>query len=179
MGKNQIEAVLGAVVLLVAALFLGFAYTSVNLRAVEGYRLSASFTNMGGLAVGSDVRLSGVKVGTVTGQRLDPATYLAVVDLSVDPAIELPRDTVAIIASESLLGGKYLSLEPGGDPEMIEQGGEIEYTQSSPGFEQLLGQVIYSLQNVGGGQDRDAAATDPAGAGGGGGGLLGGDPYAQ
>ncbi len=150
MKNNIIETVLGAVVLAVAALFMVFAYTSADIGRVEGYTVTASFTDLGGLQVGSDVRIGGVKVGAVAAQRLDPVTFLAEVSLTLDPTIKLPLDTSAIIASESLLGGKYLALEPGGDPDVIAPGGRIEYTQSQPGFEQLLGQVIYSLQDIGG-----------------------------
>ena len=159
MRRNVIETVLGAVVLLVAAFFLVFAYTSADLHKVKGYPLIAQFTSIGGLQNGADIRISGVKVGSVAGLTLDHATYLAVVHLSIDPSVKLPRDTVALVASESLLGGKYLSLEPGGDADLLAPGARIEYTQSTPGFEQLLGQVIFSLQNVGkqqGGQNADA-----------------------
>lgn len=166
MRRNVIETVLGAVVLVVAGFFLAFAYKSADLRKVEGYSLTANFNSIGGLQNGADVRISGVKVGSVAGLTLDPATYLAVVHLTVDPSIKLPRDTIALVASESLLGGKYLSLEPGGDPDILKPGARIEYTQSTPGFEQLLGQVIFSLQNVGkqqSGQGSDSAAkTGPA-----------------
>lgn len=148
MRRNVIETVLGAVVLVVAAFFLVFAYTSADLRSVKGYEVIAQFSSISGLQNGSDVRISGVKVGTVLSQKLDSTSYLAVVRMSIDPTVRLPRDTVALIASESLLGGKYMSLEPGGDSEMIPVGGRIDYTQSTPGFEQLLGQVIFSLQSM-------------------------------
>jgi phospholipid/cholesterol/gamma-HCH transport system substrate-binding protein len=135
--------------------------------------VTANFSSVGGLQNGSDVRISGVKVGSVTGQTLDPDTFLAVVRMNIDPAIRLPGDTVAVIASESLLGGRYMALEPGGAEELIEPGGRIEYTQSTPGIEQLLGQVIFSMQGAGGPAAGGAAggATD-AQEGAGGGGLL-------
>lgn len=147
MRRNVIETVLGGVVLAVAAFFLAFAYTSADLRKVQGYELTANFSSITGLQSGADVRISGVKVGTVIGLTLDPKSYQAVVHLSVDPTVKLPRDTAAVIASESLLGGKFLSLEPGGEPDMLKPNGRIEYTQSTPGLEQLLGQVIFSLQS--------------------------------
>lgn len=150
MRRNVLETVMGAVVLLVAFVFLAFAYSRADVGAVEGYEVTAQFTNVGGLQVGGDVRISGVKVGTVTHHSLDKTSFLAVVHMAVQPDIELPTDTVATIASESLLGGKFMSLEPGGSPDIIEPGGRIEYTQSIPGFEQLLGQVVYNLQNLGG-----------------------------
>lgn len=169
MRRNVIETVLGGVVLAVAALFLVFAYTSADLRAVEGYEVTANFSSVGGLQNGSDVRISGVKVGSVTGQTLDPDTFLAVVRMTIDPAIRLPGDTVAVIASESLLGGRYMALEPGGAEELIEPGGRIEYTQSTPGIEQLLGQVIFSMQGSGGPAAGGGTDTQE---GAGGGGLL-------
>jgi phospholipid/cholesterol/gamma-HCH transport system substrate-binding protein len=161
MHRNVIETVLGAVVLLVAGFFLAFAYSSADLNRVKGYQLTAQFSSIGGLQNGADVRISGVKVGTVVGMTLDTTAYQAVVRLTVDPSIKLPKDTVALVASESLLGGKYLSLEPGGDAEVLQPGDRIEFTQSTPGFEQLLGQVIFSLQNVGK-QQAGASGDNPS-----------------
>jgi phospholipid/cholesterol/gamma-HCH transport system substrate-binding protein len=148
MRRNVIETVLGGVVLAVAAFFLAFAYTSADLRSVDGYEVTANFSSISGLQGGADVRISGVKVGTVTALTLDEKSYQAVVHMAIAPSIKLPKDTAAIVASESLLGGKYLQLEPGGDPDMIEPNGRIEFTQSTPGIEQLLGQVIFSMQNT-------------------------------
>lgn len=167
MRRNVIETVLGAVVLAVAVFFLVFAYTSANLRQVSGYPLTANFSNISGIQAGSDVRISGVKVGSVSGLTLDPKTYLAVVHMTIDPSYKLPKDTVATVASESLLGGKYMSLEPGGSDKMIPPGGNVQFTQSSPGLEQLLGQVIFSLQNVGNknqgsGGNGNGAAPNPS-----------------
>jgi len=148
MRRNVIETVLGGVVLAVAAFFLAFAYKSADLRKVQGYELTANFSSITGLQSGADVRISGVKVGSVSSLTLDPKSYQAVVHLSIDHTVKLPKDTAAVIASESLLGGKFLSLEPGGDPDMIKPNGRVEYTQSTPGLEQLLGQVIFSLQSM-------------------------------
>lgn len=148
MRRNVIETVLGGVVLAVAGFFLAFAYSSANLRKVDGYDVTASFTSIAGLQAGSDVRISGVKVGTITALTLDPVTYQAVVHMSVDRSVKLTKDTAAVVASESMLGGKFLALEPGGDEETIKPGGRIQFTQSTPGLEQLLGQVIFSLQNM-------------------------------
>lgn len=168
MRRNVIETVLGGVVLAVAAVFLTFAYKSADLRKVQGYDVTANFSSITGLQSGADVRISGVKVGTVTGLTLDPTSYQAVVHLSVDNSVKLPKDTAAVIASESLLGGKFLSLEPGGDPDLIKPNGKIEFTQSTPGLEQLLGQVIFSLQSMSkpadqsaGGQSSSQAPSQP------------------
>jgi len=161
MRRNVIETVLGGVVLVVAAFFLVFAYRSADLRKVQGYAVSANFSSISGLAAGADVRISGVKVGSVESLTLDPKSFQAVVHMQIDNGIKLPKDTAAVVASESLLGGKFMSLEPGGEEQTIAPGGRIEYTQSVPGLEQLLGQVIFSLQNTnkGGDAPKDSGAA--------------------
>lgn len=150
MHHNVIESVMGAVVLVVAALFLVFAYTSSDLGAVEGYVVEARFDQIAGLTPGSDVSISGVRVGSVVDTSLDPDTYQAVVRMSIDPSITLYSDASATVASEGLLGGMFVQIDPGGGfDEVLEPGGEIAYTQSTPGLEQLLGQVIFSLESLG------------------------------
>ena len=147
MHRNLIETVMGGVVLVVALFFLVFAYTSADLGKVDGYEVTASFPSIEGLNVGSDVRISGVKVGTVVGQKLDPLTFLVEVRMGIDDSVELPLDTAAIIASESLLGGKFMRLEPGGDEDVIGLGGAIEYTQAPVNLEELVGRFIFGSQS--------------------------------
>jgi phospholipid/cholesterol/gamma-HCH transport system substrate-binding protein len=158
MSRNMIETVLGAVVLVVAALFLFFAYTTSQVRAVQGYQLTAQFDRIDGIRDGSDVRIAGVKVGSVIGERLDPKTFLATVRLSIAPQYKLPDDTVAEIVSSSLLGEKYMSLVPGGSDKMIAPGGRIKFTQSPVSLENLIGQMIYSPP---GGQQKPGGAAKP------------------
>ncbi len=152
-GRNMIETVMGAVVLVVAAMFLAFAYSHSSLRAVSGYEVLARFDRVDGVSAGTDVRISGIKIGTVIDQRLDPDRYLAVVRMSIDPKIKLPTDTVAEVASEGLLGGRYLALIPGGETEMIKPGGEIKFTQSPVDLVQMLGKFMFSGPD----QSKDAA----------------------
>lgn len=144
MNRNIIETVMGAVVLVVAALFLFFSYSTAQLRSVDGYTVRAKFDRIDGLALGSDVRISGIKVGTVNDQRLDPETFLAEVSMSIDPSVELPKDSSAEIVSESLLGGKYMAIVPGGDDEVLAEGDEIRFTQSPVSLEQLIGKFMFS-----------------------------------
>lgn len=146
MNRSVIETILGAVVLFVSAFFLVFSYNTANIKKVSGYEVTADFSGIGGLAAGDDVQISGVKIGTVVGVELDPVTYLARVRMSIDPDVELPVDTAALISSESLLGGRYLALQPGAEEDMIEAGGRIPYTQAPQNLEQLLGQFIFSMQ---------------------------------
>ncbi|HEY1258977.1 MAG TPA: outer membrane lipid asymmetry maintenance protein MlaD [Stellaceae bacterium] len=144
MRGNVIEAVMGAVVLIVAALFLFFAYSTSQVRAVQGYEISAQFERVDGIRDGGDVRIAGVKVGSITSERLDPKTFLATVKMSIDPAYKLPDDTVAEIISSSLLGDKYLALVPGGSDKMIPPGGRVKFTQAPVSLENLIGQMIFS-----------------------------------
>lgn len=154
MHRNMIETLMGAVVLAVAAMFLVLAYSAANLRASTGYEITASFNKIGGVKVGSDVRVSGISVGSVTGLGLDPVTFRAVVTMTLDEAYTFTDDTTAAIASEGLLGGNFIDLVPGGSPDMIEPGGNIEYTQDSVDIVQLLGRFIFSVEKSGGGENK-------------------------
>ncbi len=146
--KNSIfETVLGAIVLLAAAIFFMFSYKTANLEPVNGYEITAYFSSIGGLSEGDDVTISGVKVGSVKKVILDKERYLAEVVMDIEKGVKLPIDTAALITSESLLGGKYLALEPGAEEEMIEAGGRIDITQAPQNLEQLLGQFIFSMQS--------------------------------
>ena len=142
------EVATGAAVLLVAAGFLGFAVAHSGRSASGGYELTAKFDHIDGLTLGADVRIAGVKVGSVSDQRIDPASYLAVVGMKIREDIALPKDTSAEIASESLLGGKYMNLTPGGDSTMLKPGQAITITQSSVSLEQLLGKFIFSVTSL-------------------------------
>ncbi len=142
------EVLTGAAVLVVAAGFLGYAVAHSGRTSVSGYELHATFDHIDGMGVGSDVRLAGVRVGTVTNAVIDPKTYLANVTLSVRDGIRLPKDSSAEVTSEGLLGGKFLNLTPGGDAQMLQPGQTITITQSSISLEQLLGKFIFSVTNM-------------------------------
>ena len=146
MSRNIIETIMGAVVLSVAALFLVFAYTNADLRQVQGYQVDARFAGVAGLTAGNDVRITGVRVGSVTSIELDPQTYLAVVRMTIDPSVTLTTDASARIASESLLGGRFISIDPGGAEEVLAAGGRIQYTEPALDIEQLLRQAVFGLQ---------------------------------
>jgi len=147
MKRSVIETVLGAIVLLLSAVFLFYSYKTANVKSVDGYEISADFSGIGGLSIGDDVQISGVKIGSVIDVTLDPETYLANVTMSIKKDVKLPDDTAAIISSESLLGGRYMSLEPGASETMLKAGGRVPYTQAPQNLEQLLGQFIFSMQN--------------------------------
>lgn len=150
-GRNWAEVLTGAVVVAVAAIFLVFALGQSG-RSIGGtgggLNLTARFDRIDGLTPGADVRIGGVKVGSVIDQRIDPQTYLAVLRLHVDGGIKLPDDTSAEITSESLLGGKYVALVPGGSDKELADGGEIKITQSAVSLESLLGRFIFSVTEL-------------------------------
>jgi phospholipid/cholesterol/gamma-HCH transport system substrate-binding protein len=164
MKGNVIETVMGAVVLVAAALFLFFAYSTSQLRSIQGYELTANFEHIDGIRDGSDVRVSGIKVGSVLGLKLDPKTFLATVTMSVEPTVKLPDDTVAEIVSSSLLGDKYMSLVPGGSDKDIAPGGRIKFTQSSVSLEHLIGQMMFSPPPKKPGEGDAAPSATPPGA---------------
>lgn len=143
MKRNVIETVLGAVVLLVAGVFLAFAYNSADLSPVAGYRILGRFNAVDGLTVGGDVRVGGVKVGSVVGLEIDMEDYQAVITMTIMPRIRLPEDTVGVVAAEGLLGGKYVRLDPGNSDRMLEDGAELSETRDIVSLEEMLGKVIF------------------------------------
>ena len=146
MGHNIVETLVGAFVLLMAGLFLFYGYSVSSFSAREGYHLTAEFDRVDGLVSGADVRLSGIKVGTVTAQELDPETYYARVQLSLYEGVRLPEDSSAKITAEGLLGGNYVALTPGGSPAMLGDGDEILYTQGSIDLISLVSQALFSTE---------------------------------
>lgn len=143
MKRNMIETIVGALVLFVAVFFVHTAINSSGVATDGGYKISASFETIDGIGVGSDVRIGGIKIGTVTSQELDVETYRPQLVFSVRDDIKLPLDSSAGIVSEGLLGGKYVNLIPGGDEEYLADGGAIEYTQGSINIEQLIGKFAF------------------------------------
>jgi phospholipid/cholesterol/gamma-HCH transport system substrate-binding protein len=144
MHRDVIEPIVGALVLLIAGTFAWIAYTTTGLVGRQGYELAAQFDRVGGLNTGSDVRVSGVKIGTVTALALDPKSFLADVRFSVASAIELPDDSVAQITSEGLLGGQFLSISPGNSDTMLKPGERLKRTQAPVDLMQLLGKYLFS-----------------------------------
>ncbi|MDA1101445.1 MAG: outer membrane lipid asymmetry maintenance protein MlaD [Proteobacteria bacterium] len=150
MSGNLVETLIGAMVLVVAGFFLYFAYDKADIGAVEGYTLTAKFDKVDGVKVGSDIMLAGIKVGTVMEQTLDAVEYLAVLKLSLSSDIKLPDDSAVKVASDGLLGGKYLSIDPGGSEAYLEAGDEIRFTQGAVDLTELIGKAIYSSGSGGG-----------------------------
>lgn len=156
--RNMAELITGVAVLLGLALMLVAAIVGEGRKTDStGYALHASFGHIDGLGVGSDVRLAGVTVGQVTQERVNPATYKAEVTFTVRPDIKLPTDSAAIITSDSLLGGKYIALSPGGDDSTLKAGSTMNQTQGAISLEQLLSKFIFSVTDTLTRANKDAA----------------------
>ena len=136
------ETGVGAVVLVAAAGFLIYSLTAGGPQQTNGYAVEAKFGQVGALAPGASVSVAGVKVGTVASIELDPKSYLAVVRLDLDPKVPLPADSTAKIASDGLLGGAHVVIEPGGSTDNLKPGGEIENTQGAVDLFGLVGQML-------------------------------------
>ncbi len=139
MSENLTETLIGALVLAVAGAFLWFAAaTTGSGPAGDSYELRARFRSVEGVSVGTDVRLAGVKIGTVSALGLDPDSYLADARLAISREVRIPEDSTAAIASEGLLGGAFVEIIPGGSDVMLEPGQEIEDTQGAVSLINLL-----------------------------------------
>ncbi len=145
---GAIEFIVGLLVLAGLAGLLALALLGSGRRTPTGYLLTARFPHIDGLGIGSDVKLAGVTIGQVTAERVDPKSYQAVVSFTVGDAIRLPTDSAAVITSDSLLGGKYLALTPGGAEAELAPGGRIGMTQGSISLEQLLSKFIFSVTDA-------------------------------
>ncbi len=146
MSRSLVETFLGAVVLAVAIGFIVFAYTRSGVATVSGYEVSAAFNRVDGIAAGSDVRIGGIKVGSVVERSLEPETYRAVLRMSIDETVPLPTDTTAAVVSDGLLGGKFIDIQPGAEEALIADGGRIAYTQSTLLLEELIGQFAFGTE---------------------------------
>ena len=146
MKSSAIETLVGAIIIAVAICFFTYAYTTAGLGSGSGagYHVSAEFDNASGVAVGTDVRIAGIKVGTVTGQSLNPKSFQARIDMMISPTVSLADDTSAKIASEGLLGANFVSLEPGGADEKLKEGSVISYTQGAVDLWSLISQAMFS-----------------------------------
>jgi phospholipid/cholesterol/gamma-HCH transport system substrate-binding protein len=139
MSENATEVAVGGAVLAVAVGFLVYAAQATGIGTPSGsYELRASFRSVEGVKLGTDVRMAGVKVGTITGLSLNPDTFMAEARFTLNEGIILPDDSAALISSEGLLGGNFLEIMPGGSPFNLEPGSEIEDTQGAVSLTSLL-----------------------------------------
>jgi phospholipid/cholesterol/gamma-HCH transport system substrate-binding protein len=155
MAENLSEVIAGAAVLAAAVGFLVYAGQSTGFAgSAASYPLTASFRSVDGVTVGTDVRLAGVKVGTVTALNLNPQTFFADATISVRNDVLLPEDSTILVSSEGLLGGNYIELQPGGSLENLGPGDEIEDTQGAVSVISLL------MKFVGGSDTQDPVPVE-------------------
>jgi phospholipid/cholesterol/gamma-HCH transport system substrate-binding protein len=143
MKRNPIETILGFCVLFFTVTFLFYASGRVDTKKINGYTLVANFSKIGGLEVGSDVRISGIKVGSVLATQLKPEDFTADVYLSIDSNMHLPIDTEATIADVGIMGDKYVRLEPGKAQAVLKDKGRIMRTKSYKSLEDNVSEFIF------------------------------------
>lgn len=140
--NNTVETLIGAIVVAVAAAFLFYAYTTTGSGSVSGYNVTARFSSADGVSPGTDVRLHGIKIGTVSGLSLDPKTYYAIAHLSISNGVHIPDDSAVKITSSGFLGSNYVAIQPGGSTKMVAAGGELTNTQGSVDVMGLIGRAV-------------------------------------
>jgi phospholipid/cholesterol/gamma-HCH transport system substrate-binding protein len=144
MNSNAVETLIGTLVIALAAGFLVFAYSKGKVGKVEGYSIVANFDRADGINEGTDVRISGIKIGSVVDTKLDPATFYAKVTMTIEPKVKIPEDSAIKVAVDGLLGSPYLSIEPGGAEKQLADGGELTHTQPSIDIVGLLSRAIFA-----------------------------------
>lgn len=162
MQGSRSEVMVGALVLVVAAGFLIWLLQFSGAISRSGYEVSASFRSAQGVAVGSDVRLAGVRVGQVSALTLDPANFRARTVMRLDDGVAIPEDSSAVIASDGLMGGAYVEIMPGGALEDLPPGGEILDTQGAVSLLNLL--VKFASGSSDDGVSNDSGGNDDGGA---------------
>jgi phospholipid/cholesterol/gamma-HCH transport system substrate-binding protein len=179
MKNTTVETAIGALVILIAAGFFAFAYTTSGKGSTaSGYTLTAQFDNIAGINTGTDVRLAGIKIGTVVAQSLDPENYQAVITMAIDPKVKLTDDTTAKVTSEGLLGSNFIALDPGGSETLLANGGQITNTQGAVDIWSLISAAMFD-KGKGGGGSGGGDAGGGTGGGDAGGGAGGGDKPAE
>lgn len=143
--KRPVETIMGIMVLAVAALFCYFAYSVSDLQVVKGYNVTAKFLKVGGLNTGSDVRINGIKIGTVVSQQLNDEDYTANVIMSLSSDIKLPVDSTASIVADGLIGNKFIKIDPGHSSEILKDGDTLQNTKDFKTIEDLVGEVIFMV----------------------------------
>lgn len=139
--NNTVETIIGAIVVAVAIAFVVFAYRTTGGVLGGGYDISAKLARVDGISVGTDVRLSGIKIGTVSDMTLN-SNYLVTVHMSIRRDVDIPDNSSLAVTSSGLLGSSYVSISPGGDDTMLKDGGQIRTAQGSVDLMGLVGRFI-------------------------------------
>ena len=160
MKNSTVETLIGTAVVAIAAAFFIYAYQASERGGTAGsYRISAEFDNAEGVSIGTDVRVAGVKVGSVVDFTLNPENFQANVKMELDPKVQLTEDASAKVTAEGLLGSKFISLEQGGAETMLAEGGVISNTQGAVDIWSLISQAMF--ENKGGASGGAADTQTP------------------
>ncbi len=143
MKKNPIETVLGFFVLAFTFLFLFFACSKIDTKTVAGYTVVANFSKIGGLEHGADVRIAGLKVGSVLKTKLNQEDYTVDVYLDIHSDVLLPIDTIAAISDSGIMGEKYIRLEPGKARAFLNDKDRIKQTKNYKSLEDSVSEFIF------------------------------------
>jgi phospholipid/cholesterol/gamma-HCH transport system substrate-binding protein len=160
MHNETVETLIGAVVIAIAVVFTVFAYRSTGTNPGGGYELLAKMNRVDGLAVGTDVRLAGLKVGSIAAMTLGP-DYLITVHMAINTDVKVPDDSSLVVTSASLLGSSYLSISPGGSDKMLPAGGVIKNTQGALDMMGLLNRFMNSSSGSSNGSSPAPAPAQP------------------
>lgn len=145
MNNTLVETLIGAAVIAIAAVFFVFAYTTSGVgKGQGGYSITAEFESIDGINVGSDVRMAGIKIGSVVDQKLNNESFQAIVTMAIDRTVKLPEDSSAKVTSEGLLGAKYIAIDAGGSEKAIADGGRLNFTQGSIDLWGMVNKFLFS-----------------------------------
>ncbi|MBS39313.1 MAG: outer membrane lipid asymmetry maintenance protein MlaD [Pseudomonadota bacterium] len=146
MRSNTFETFIGAIVIILAVSFLFYSFSITDNNSEGTYQIKATFNRIDGIQIGSDVRLSGIKIGSVAKSSLNQTTYEADLVLVIDDSIYIPDDSSAKITMDGLLGSNYISIEPGGSDIYLTENDYLLYTQGSIDLIGLVGEALFSVE---------------------------------
>jgi phospholipid/cholesterol/gamma-HCH transport system substrate-binding protein len=155
--NNAAEVMIGLAVVVLAVAFLAFMVMRTGAGSASGYSIQAQLPKVDGLGIGTDVRISGIKVGTVSSLALNPKNYLVLVTMDINKGVEIPTDSSLQVTSAGILGGQYISIQPGGDDKLLASGGMIENAQGSADLMSMIGHFA-----LGGNGSSSPAPATPA-----------------
>jgi phospholipid/cholesterol/gamma-HCH transport system substrate-binding protein len=147
MRNETVETLIGAIVVAIAVIFVVYTYRTTGTANVGGYELVTKMDRVDGIAVGTDVKLAGVKVGTVSALTLDYKDYRVTVHMAVQSDVKVPDDSSVIVTSAGLLGSSYISIQPGGSDKVLPPGGLIKNSQGALDMMGLINRFVGSNNN--------------------------------
>jgi phospholipid/cholesterol/gamma-HCH transport system substrate-binding protein len=155
MGNSKIETIVGLIIVSVAIGFMVVTYKVAEVKKFGNtYSLRAAFDQVEGIISGSDVMMSGIKVGFVSDLKLDTDSYRAIMKVAIDRGVKIPDDSSVQIVSNGLLGKKYVSFNAGASETMFADGDDVSFTQSSVNLETLIGKLIFSTKDQDGNKEK-------------------------